>query len=270
MKMEQPLTSPLQQFRIGNAAVKIYASKLAAGQATAIQAAAILKHAISRRRRARLIIGSGNSQEEFIEGLRQSSNIDWEAVELFHMDEYLGMPVSHPASFRHWIKTHLADSVQPGKVHYVQGDAPDPEEECRRYTSLLNEAPIDLSCLGFGENGHIAFNDPHVADFSDPLMVKRIELDERSRLQQIGEGHFPNLNVVPREALTLTCPTLMSARHIVCCVPERRKAEAVRAALEGPLTPACPASLVRTHPSAVIFLDLESASLLTNSREASG
>ena len=127
------------------------------------------------------------------------------------------------------------------------------------------ESPIDVCLLGIGENGHIAFNDPHVADFHDPAVVKLVELDERCRQQQVGEGHFASLDEVPREALTLTCPALMRSRHMICCVPERRKAEAVRNALEGPVSPACPASLLRTHPRATIYLDTESASLLARS-----
>lgn len=129
--------------------------------------------------------------------------------------------------------------MQPGTVHYVQGDAPDQEEECRHYADLLNEASIDLSCLAFGENGHIEFNDPHLADFADNFTVERLALEESSCLQHVGKSYFPNLNAVPTEAITITCPTLMRVRLEVCYVPERGKAEAVRAALEGPLTPAC-------------------------------
>jgi glucosamine-6-phosphate deaminase len=148
-------------------------------------------------------------------------------------------------------------------VYDLNGEAPDPDEECQRYGKLIRSKPLDLRFVGLGENGHIAFNDPHVADFDDPYAVKRVNLDETCRRQQVGEAHFPNVGAVPCEALTLTCPTLMSATHLVCRVPERRKAEAVRSALEGPVTPICPASLVRTHPRAVIFLDIESASLLS-------
>ena len=152
------------------------------------------------------------------------------------------------------IRERLADRVHPGFVGYLDGDAPNTEQECARYARLLASAPIDLCMVGFGENGHIAFNDPAVADFRDPLFVKRVCLDERCRMQQVGEGHFPNLESVPAEALTITCPAIMRSRHLVCCVPDRRKAESVLLALEGPVSEDCPASIVRTHPQAHIFL----------------
>jgi glucosamine-6-phosphate deaminase len=184
-------------------------------------------------------------------------------MEIFHMDEYMGMPITHPASFRRWLNEHLVEFVNPGHVHYLAGDAPDIDGECERYGHLLRSAPIDLCIIGFGENGHIAFNDPHVADFDDPLAVKRVTLDERCRRQQWGEGQFPTLEAVPREAITVTCPVLMSTEYVIGCVPERRKAEAVRNALEGPITNRCPASGVRLHPRAALFFDIESASLLS-------
>jgi glucosamine-6-phosphate deaminase len=194
--------------------------------------------------------------------LARMPDIDWSNVEVFHMDEYVGLPSTHPASFRRWLKTYLTNLVNSRCVYYLDGDAPNVGQECQRYSDLIHSSSLDICFLGFGENGHIGFNDPHVADFSDPLAVKLVDLDEACRRQQVGEGHFSNLESVPREALTMTCPTLMSARHLVCCVPERRKAQAVQNALEGPLTPECPASLVRTHQHTTIFLDAESASLL--------
>jgi glucosamine-6-phosphate deaminase len=205
-------------------------------------------------------------QDRLIHWLTRQAVIDWKAVEVVHMDEYVGMPMTHSASFRRWLKTHLADVVPAGMFHYLAGDAEDLDAEIERYASKLAMAPIDLCFIGFGENGHIAFNDPHEADFDDPRPIKRVKLDEKCRLQQVGEGHFPNLDAAPREALTLTCPTLMSAATLIAVVPERRKAEAVRGALEGPLTPQCPASLVLTHPSVTIYLDKDSASLLTRAR----
>ena len=178
------------------------------------------------------------------------------------MDEYVGMPSSHPASFARWLRTHLAERVNGGTFHYLAGDAADLDAEIDRYARAMAAAPIDLCFIGFGENGHIAFNDPHEADFQDPKPIKRVKLDEKCRMQQVGEGHFANLDAAPTEAVTLTCPTLMSAKEVIAVVPEKRKAQAVKDALEGPLSTQCPASLVLTHPSATIYLDKDSASLL--------
>ena len=165
---------------------------------------------------------------------------------------------TRPAS-GYWIQTRLVDKVHPGRVEYLEGDAPDLDLELKRYTAVLSEAPNDLGFVGFGENGHIAFNDPPVADFHDPLLVKRVVLDEACRRQQAGEGHFQDADSVPREAVTITCSGLLQIRCWICCVPEARKAEAVRNALEGPVTTACPASIVREHPDATVYLDEQSA-----------
>jgi glucosamine-6-phosphate deaminase len=242
--------------------VHVFQSKPDPGSAAARQAGPILERRIRQAGRARIILSAANSQLEMINALARLSGVDWRAVEVFHVDEYVGLPASHPASFRFWVKNHFADRVNPGAVHYLAGDAADLDAECRRYAALLRGMPIDIAFLGFGENGHIGFNDPHEADFADPYAVRRVTLDEMCRRQQVGEGHFPDLASVPREALTLTGPTLVSASHIICCVPGPRKAEAVKNALEGPVTPACPASIVRTHAQARLYLDRDSASLL--------
>lgn len=252
-----------QTFRVDSATVQIFPTKLEASAAAAAEAAAILRQSIAKRGGARVIVATGNSQQDMIAALVRLPEIDWSRVDVLHMDEYIGLPATHPASFRLWIQTKLVDVVKPRSVDFLKGDAADLEAERKRYEALIRSAAPDLCFPGFGENGHIAFNDPHVADFNDPLAVKIVEMDEACRRQQVGEGHFPNLAAVPRQALTLTCPALMSARHWVCCVPERRKAEAVRNALRGPVSPACPASLARTHPHSRIFLDSDSASLIS-------
>jgi len=264
--------SPLRVFNVGTAQAEIYSSKVTASNAAAAKATSILSNGkvISSGDRFRIVVGTGNSQEDMVKRLVQTPSIDWNRIEVFHMDEYVGMPASHPASFRRWLKTHLVDVVHPSQIHYLDSDAIDLEGECRRYEKLLCSGPIDICFLGFGENGHIAFNDPPNADFHDPLVVKRVCLDEKCRIQQVGEGHFPSLESIPREALTITCPFLMSARNLICCVPEYRKAKAVRDALEGPISPSCPASLVRTHPQTFIFLDTKSASLLSIIPQESG
>lgn len=254
------MPQPIREFRVDWLQVRVYRNKLELGEAAAADAAAIIRQAIARQGRARVIVGTGNSQDEMINALVARGGLDWSRVEVFHMDEYVGLSQEHPASFRRWLKRRVVDVARPGQAHYLEGDAPDPEAECRRYGALLQQAPIDITFIGFGENGHIAFNDPHVADFNDPKAVKQVEMDHRCRAQQVGEGHFPDVDAVPRHALTLTCPTLTGARNLVCVVPDLRKAEAVRNALLGPVTPACPAALVRRHPHATLYLDPDSAS----------
>ncbi|MDQ2843545.1 MAG: glucosamine-6-phosphate deaminase [Acidobacteriota bacterium] len=253
----------------GRANIRVLGSSAEMGIAAAKQARDLIGDAIGRSERARILIATGNSQVSPIDALIECKDIDWDLVEVFHMDEYIGLSRDHPASFRRWVRTRLADRVHPARVNYLAGDAADLDAEIQRYATLLNAAPIDLAFVGFGENGHIAFNDPPVADFQDPATVKRVALDEACRRQQAGEGHFPNLDSVPQEALTVTCPGLFRAASWICCVPEARKAEAVRNALEGPISTACPASLVREHPSATVYLDVESAALL-NAQETGG
>jgi glucosamine-6-phosphate deaminase len=257
---------PIMCFAQGRAQVEIFSTKDEMGHAAAVHATQIIADAIRDRGCARVIIGTGSSQDRMIHWLTRQPQIDWGRVEAFHMDEYIGMADTHPASFRRWLKTHVADVVSGGRFHYLAGDAADLDEEMARYARELSAAPIDICFIGFGENGHIAFNDPHEADFNDPKMLKRVQMDEKCRMQQVGEGHFPSLAAAPREALTLTCPTLMSARNIIAVVPEKRKAHAVKDALEGPLSTQCPASIVLTHPSAAIYLDRDSASLLGRMR----
>lgn len=255
-------TQLLQDFRAGNAKVVVYASASAAGMAAAARAAEAIRSAIAARGRARVIAATGNSQIPVVEALVKE-DIDWKAVELFHMDEYAGMGPDHPSSFRYWIRNRLEEKVHPGATHYLEGDAADLDAEMKRYTRLLEERPINVAFVGFGENGHIAFNDPPVADFNDPAMVKIVTLDDACRKQQAGEGHFKDVDSVPKQALTISCPGLFRANTWICCVPEERKSEAVRNALEGPISEACPASLVRRHPDAYVFLDSDSASRLS-------
>jgi len=253
----------VQQFQAGNARVTVYGSAASAGAAAAAEAARVIRAAIAKQGCARVIGATGNSQIPLVDAL-VNENIDWKAVELFHMDEYAQMTADHPSSFRYWIRTRLEEKVHPGRTNYLNGDAGDLMAEMNRYSKLLNEAPIDVAFVGFGENGHIAFNDPPVANFNDPATVKIITLDDACRRQQAGEGHFKDVDAVPRQAITITCSGLFRAHTWVCCVPEGRKAEAVRNALEGPISEACPASLVRRHVQAYVFLDVASASRLSN------
>ena len=242
--------------------ISISSTRNELGRAAAARSALIIREAIQARGTARILVATGNSQLDVIRHL-VAEPVDWSKVDAFHLDEYVGIEPDHPASFHLWIRTRFVEKARPRSIEDLNGKAADPDAEARRYAALLAAGPVDLAFVGIGENGHIAFNDPHVADFSDPLLVKRVTLDEASLRQQVGEGHFPDLASVPREALSVTCTGLLRVAHWVCCVPELRKAPAVQAALEGPLTTRCPASLIRTHPRAYVYLDNESASKLT-------
>jgi glucosamine-6-phosphate deaminase len=207
------------------------------------------------------MFATGNSQLHFVDALIQTPDIPWSQVVVFHMDEYLGIGPDHPAGFQRWIRERIVDRTRPVAAHYIDGLA-DPNQECGRYATLLQTHPLDLCCLGIGENGHLAFNDPPVADFDDPVDVKVVELERSCRVQQVGEGHFPTVDAVPTHALTVTVPALLRAGTVVAVVPEARKADPVRVALVGPVSTACPASILRRHPDATLYLDRESAAQL--------
>jgi glucosamine-6-phosphate deaminase len=230
-------------------------------RSTADEAAAAIADAVSARGVAHAMFATGNSQLAFIEMLvGDTGGVPWSNTVVFHMDEYVGVGPDHPAGFRHWIRERIGGRVPAREVHYLDGLA-DPDAECLRYAGLLAQHPLDLCCLGIGENGHLAFNDPPVADFADPLGVKVVELDLACRQQQVGEGHFPDVAAVPTHAMTVTIPALLRAGTVIAVVPERRKAAAVHAALDGPISTACPASALQTTDHASIHLDPDSASL---------
>ncbi len=256
------IAEPIQTFLAGALPVRIYAGASALSQDVARIAQACLREAIAAQDAAAAILATGNSQIQFLEELIGLGGVDWSKITLFHMDEYLGISAADPASFRQYLRRRVENRVRPRVFHYLEGDALLPMDECDRYTRLLRDQPIDLCCLGVGENGHLAFNDPPVANFEDPRAVSIVKLDEKCRLQQVGEGHFPNLAAVPPYALTLTIPTLCSAGKVLCIAPEKRKARAVKDALQGPITTGCPASVLRRLPHALLFLDTDSASLL--------
>lgn len=243
--------------------VEVHADSAALARAAAEAARDILRDALARQPFATVIFACATSQVRFLAALTQSPDLDWSRVHAFHMDEYLGLPAGHPASFRRFLREHVLARVQPGMVHLLAGDAAEPMRECQRYAARLRAQPVDLCCLGIGENGHLAFNDPPVADFADPWDVKLVKLDDACRRQQVGEGCFPTLADVPQYALTLTLPMLCAARRMLCVVPEARKAAAVQAALEGPIHTACPASWLRRQPHATLFLDPDSAGRLS-------
>lgn len=239
--------------------VRIFPDQPSLGATAARDAAAILNKIIKEHAEANFMMATGNAGLHFLAALRQDKSIDWSKINLFHMDEYKGIAATHSASFRLFIHKHLADWVHPGHAYYIEGDAPDAEAECQRYAALLHSHPIDLCHCGIGENGHLAFNDPSVANFTDPLWVKVVQLDETCRRQQVGEGHFPTMADVPTHALTVTIPGLLVAKQIICVVPEKRKAAAVYNALYGPLSTSCPASILRQQANATLYLDRDSA-----------
>jgi glucosamine-6-phosphate deaminase len=254
--------SDFRQMNIDKLRVKIYPDDTAMGQAAADFAEQVLVSVIDRKGSASIILATGASQFSFFKALKNKESISWSKITVFHLDEYADMTDKHPASFRKYLKERILDFVRPNRVYFLQGDAEDPDEEADRYESLLKKSTIDLACIGIGENGHIAFNDPPVADFNDPKLVKLVKLDEACRLQQLGEGWFPALNDVPTHALSLTVPGIMRAERISCVVPDERKAKAVSQTLHGPVTEKCPASILRRHPDCTLFLDEPSASMI--------
>jgi glucosamine-6-phosphate deaminase len=242
--------------------VRLHTDAITLARAASIEAAARLRAAVSARGVAHAMFATGNSQLAFVDALtRSTSDVPWSDVVVFHMDEYLGVGPDHPAGFQRWIRERIVDRAHPATAHYIDGLA-DPTDVCWRYTALLDRHPLDLCCVGIGENGHLAFNDPPVADFDDPVDVKVVELDLNCRRQQVGEGHFPTVDAVPTHALTVTIPALLRARTVIVITPEARKSESVRAALTGPVSPACPASVLRRCANATLHLDSESAALL--------
>lgn len=220
-----------------------------------------IANAISKNGIAHIILATGSSQLLFLKALRDRQ-IEWEKVIIFHLDEYIGLEESHPASFRYYLRENIIQHITPQAFYPINTDSENLDEVIENYTQLLEKHPTDIACIGIGENGHLAFNDPGVADFSDQKSVKIVALDEHCRRQQYDEGWFERIDFVPKTALTLTIPTIMSAQHICCFVPEERKANAVKNALQGAIIESCPASILREHPSVELYLDPPSAMLL--------
>jgi len=257
-----PENALLHEFWVDRIDVRVFADKSALGAAAAAFVAGRLRQALRERSEANILLATGASQYEFLDALRQEQDVDWRCVTAFHLDEYLGITDQHPASFRRYLRERLFDHLPFGAVHLLQGDTEDPAVEARRYATLMVEHAVDVACIGIGENGHLAFNDPP-ADFEAADLVHIQALDLACRRQQVNEGHFARIEDVPAQALTLSIPAILKARVISCVTPDRRKAEAVRGALEGPLTPDCPASALRLHGNCRLHLDEHSASLLS-------
>ena len=217
---------------------------------------------LSVKEELNIIFAAAPSQNETLASLLEADGIAWSRINGFHMDEYVGLPEEDSRRFGNFLKMAIFSKKPFKSIHYINGNAEDIEAECQRYTDLLAAHPIDLVCLGIGENGHIAFNDPPVADFDDPYVIKRVQLDEICRQQQVNDGCFATLDEVPKYALTLTVPTLFKADYLFCSVPAPTKANAVKAMLNDDINEACPATILRQHTNAILYCDNDSSALL--------
>ena len=246
---------------IENIPISIYKNPADMGTAAADFVAHKLNEVIALKGKANLILATGSSQFTFLEALTVKE-IDWQKITVFHLDEYKGISSEHPASFRKYLKDRILDAVNPKKVFLLKGDTEDVKKVIQEYTDELKKHPIDLACIGIGENGHIAFNDPPVADFNDSKWVKLVALDEACKNQQIGEGWFSTMDDVPKQALTLTITAILNCKTISCVVPDERKAQAVYNTLYQPISTECPATILRKHTDTRFFLDRGAASKL--------
>ena len=241
--------------------LEIYSDKTETSREAANKAAFLLDRVIEEKGKATVVMATGMSQLDFIRFLIEEHSVDWSKVELFHLDEYVGLTDDHPASLRHFLKKHFLNRVSPGEVHFVKGESDDPEAECDRLNELIESKTIDVSLVGIGENGHLAFNDPP-ADFETEKPFIVVELDQKCREQQVGEGWFETVEEVPERAISMSINQIMESKGIVCTVPAKRKAKAVKNCFEGEITPECPASILRKHENTYVYLDEESSSLL--------
>lgn len=245
-------------FNVEHLHVRVYPSARQMGAAAAFDVARQLRELLRVQRSVRAVFAAAVSQETFLDALVRQDGIDWRRVEVLQLDEYVGLRSDDPATLRRWLEVHLGARVPIGRAEYMEGAAEDLAAECARYEAVLQREPIDLGVLGIGENGHLAFNDPHVADFADRRSVKVVDIDQTSRLQQVHDGAFPSTIAVPQRALTVTIPAILAMRAVTVVVPGRAKARAVSAALVDPVSPACPASVLRHHNAAVLYLDADS------------
>lgn len=258
----------IEELKVGNLVVEVYESREELGKAAAAFTAGLVQKLLATKQEINMVFAAAPSQNELLDALAEMPNVKWSRIRAFHLDEYLGLPREAPQRFSRYLHDRIFGRVPFMEMHYLDpGESKAPEETCAHYRRLLDQHPLDIACIGIGENGHIAFNDPPVADFQDPCKVKVVRLDEASRKQQVNDGCFPTLAEVPTHAITLTVPAIMAAEEIVCVVPGERKREAVYRTLRGKITTSCPASLLRTHPHARLYLDRESAHLLLKEGE---
>lgn len=252
---------PEMEWKVDHLQVRVYFGRREMGAAAAEAVAGRIREVLSRRPVTGMVFAAAPSQNEFLEVLCGAEGLDWSRVTAFHLDEYIGLPADAPQRFGNFLRDRLFDRVKPGRVYYLS-DSGSPEEACQRYSALLAENPVDIACIGIGENGHIAFNDPPVADFADPRAVKVVKLEKRCREQQVHDGCFPSMDAVPTHALTMTIPAIMAARWIYCMVPGPTKQEAILHTLKDPISTACPASVLRRHKQACLYLDKAAAALV--------
>ena len=247
--------------------IDISQDKVTMGQRAAAAGTERIRQARAARGGANIIVATGASQFEMFEALVAGPDIDWDRVTIFHLDEYVGMPITHPASFRRYLRERFEEKlpVPPAAFHYIDGEG-DCQTECKRLGELIQRVTIDVAFIGIGENGHLAFNDPP-AEFNAEAPYLVVELDEACRRQQFGEGWFPTLDDVPTQAISMSIPEILRASAIICTVPDQRKAQAVQGAVEGPITPDVPASILQRHTQTTLFLDRAAASLLTEPTE---
>lgn len=252
----------MKEFKADKLTVKSYPTRKEMAEGAAADAVKALKEALASKDQINIIFAAAPSQSDFLEAVGNAEGIDWGRVNAYHMDEYVGLPADSEQSFVHYLKTNIWSKISLGSIHCLNSAVEDGDAESRRYSELLSKVAIDFVFMGIGENGHIAFNDPSVADFKDSKAVKVVELETSCRMQQVHDGCFPTLESVPQYAMTLTVPTLFSGKQLFCVVPTKLKAQAVSNALNGEISEVCPASILRNHPNAYLYLDADSASLL--------
>jgi glucosamine-6-phosphate deaminase len=258
--MPNPISAqPLQSFSIESLQVQVFKDRRLLGISSGTAVAEKMRELLHHQANVRMIFAAAPSQNEFLETLVMEQGLDWSRVTAFHMDEYIGLLPEAPQRFGRFLSERLFNIVKPGTVHLIDSHKP-VESEREHYSQLLAEAPIDIVCMGIGENGHIAFNDPPVADFEDPLRIKAVELDAACRQQQVNDGCFATIDNVPTHALTLTIPMLMSGRHLFCMVPGPTKRQAILRTLHDPVSTECPASILRSHPDCKLYVDIDSYS----------
>ena len=248
----------IKSFSVDKLPVEVYDTRQSMGEAAGKYAADAIRALLSKKEEIYIIFAAAPSQNEFLQSVSEAPGIDWGRIHALHMDEYIGLPEDAPQGFGNFLRRAIFDKVPFASVDYISKEGESVEETCARYTELLEKHPVDIVFMGIGENGHIAFNDPGVAEFDDPLLIKKVALDDKCRNQQVHDGCFAQLAEVPEYALTLTVPALFRANKLICVVPASTKADAVRATVLGPVTEACPATILRRHDDARLFVDADS------------